>query len=77
MCEVIGFEHVSYTAKNTGELVSAYRLYVTSDLPSGTGKRCEEVFLRAGALGGYSPALGDVIFIQRDARGYVQGIYKP
>lgn len=77
MFEVMGFENVTYTSKRTGELVSGFRLYVSSDLPTGTGRRCEEVFMRAAALGSYVPAVGDIIFIQRDARGFVQGIYKP
>lgn len=76
MFEVIGYEMISYTSKATGELVQGCRLYVTADF-DGVGKRCEAVFMRSSVLGSYVPAVGDIIFIQRDGRGYVQGIYKP
>lgn len=76
MSEIIGFEQVNYTQKSSGEFVMAYRIFLTSDLPSGTGKRCEEVFMRVDRLGGYVPVLGDMVFVQRDARGFVQSLVK-
>lgn len=76
MSEVVGIEKITFTKKSTGEVVTALRIYLTSDLPSGNGKRCEEVFVTFDRLGNYSPALGDMVFVQRDTRGFLQAIVK-
>lgn len=71
---VIGYQRSRFTAKDTGEVIEGYNLYLTETRENVEGAACERVFLSAKKLGGYVPVLNDELELVYNRFGRVDRV---
>ena len=73
MFEVVGFAHSQFTAKDTGQVITGYNIYVQYEDKHVTGYKCERFYLADGKCD-YRPQLGDRIQVRYNRYGKVESI---
>ncbi len=72
--ELVGYRRSSFPAKDTGEVISGYNLFLTGVADNVVGVAVERVFLSDRKLGDYKPQLGDTIELVYNRYGKVGSI---
>ncbi len=75
MAKIIGLRDSSFKGKD-GTEVNGTNIYLTYPLEKGIGEGSERVFMTEAKLcdGGYSPKIGDEVFIEYNRYGKVSAI---
>lgn len=72
--KVVGFRKTEFTAKDTGELISGYNLFLLGPQEHVEGEACERVFLSEKKMGDYLPIIGDDIRVIYNRYGKVSSV---
>lgn len=72
--KVIGYKQRKFTAKDTGEVIRGFNLYLTEEQTDVYGVACERVFLSEKKLGDYQPQLQDDVTLVYNRFGKVDRI---
>ncbi len=72
--KLIGYRMSSFTAKDTGEVIRGYNLYLSGPEEKVEGLGCERVFVSEKKMGDYQPHLGDELSIVYNRFGKVRAI---
>ena len=72
--QVVGFQRVSGTSKNTGNPYSGYQIFLTYQSPKVSGYGSERVYIGDQALNGFVPELGQRVELRYNRWGNVSEI---
>lgn len=72
--EIVGVKKTSFTAKDTGDVISGYNIYCLYDVRGVEGRACERLFVTSAKLGQYVPAVGDVVEVVYNRFGKVASV---
>lgn len=69
--ELVGYKRSAFTAKDTGERIVGYNLFLVEQQQDVEGVATERVFLSDKKMGGYVPRVGDQLEIIYNRYGKV------
>lgn len=69
--ELVGYKRSAFTAKDTGERIVGYNLFLVEQQQDVEGVATERVFLSDSKIGGYVPRVGDQLEIIYNRYGRV------
>ncbi len=76
MYEVIGFRHMNGTSKKTGKPYSGFMIWFSMPFRSedGVGQETDSVFVDDTLLKGRVPAVGGIIDLRFNRRGFLESV---
>lgn len=75
MYEVVGFARSQFQAKDNGQTITGWNIYVQCEDPKVTGYKCDRLYLGDGKCD-YTPELGDRIHVYYNKYGKVDNIQR-
>ena len=72
--KLVGYRKASFTAQDTGEVISGCNLYFTYTNPNVQGLGVERVFASDRKLAGYVPVIGDEVQVFYNKYGRLESL---